>query len=496
MLLSCYRDFFHGKEHDFQRSNIGTLPLRSTPQPDGINPESSDGIEESVMKDLKLLKDVVVVQNRTSQAPGILQQTAKSSDDKNPSQIPPQNDAQMLQDSDSDDEDNQSILPISQSYAVAPAKSVQRKRKAKEPSEPHVASSVVTSRRWLKGVFIEKTRQVDHKQGGKSHAWEAPVDPTQRAPPTSCSPVPQVADGTSSLTLYYNSKERVRRNDLVIRIREPASVDGGQNKHDKLDVYDGPFRISRLPKGIASAIAPKNTEELMSGEQILTPPLERTESDRMKETLVKLDFPTDKQAQRKPNYGWTKLGRLRPVYKIRPETEADCDARTSYYQAEAAGGTRTILNTTFMENETGDVEAAIDVQGVCRVQRGAYVKVTFIASEGLEGDSIYEVEKLRGKRIDRHSRKEYPDEEMTDPRILRYLEEGGQVDKSEVLVVKYLVHWAGWPSEDDTWERAQDNIPVEFVNDYNTLVDDHDVVIAEPPNKRRKSIAKKLIKGA
>lgn len=68
---------------------------------------------------------------------------------------------------------------------------------------------------------------------------------------------------------------------------------------------------------------------------------------------------------------------------------------------------------------------------------------------------------------------EDPVTDGTDPMIQRYLgHEGGYVREGEVLTVKYLVHWAGWPSEDDTWEVGRENIPQNLTEEYDTTTGD------------------------
>ncbi|KAA6409197.1 MAG: hypothetical protein FRX48_06750 [Lasallia pustulata] len=63
--------------------------------------------------------------------------------------------------------------------------------------------------------------------------------------------------------------------------------------------------------------------------------------------------------------------------------------------------------------------------------------------------------------------------DCTDPLILRYLgHECGYVGEDEVLTVKYLVHWAGWPSEDDSWEFGYNNIPQHLKEEYATNMGD------------------------
>src|SRR2546429_3619671 len=49
--------------------------------------------------------------------------------------------------------------------------------------------------------------------------------------------------------LYYKTtKQPIRINDLVIRLREKEDMNGNLEKLDKYDIFDGPWRIVELPK--------------------------------------------------------------------------------------------------------------------------------------------------------------------------------------------------------------------------------------------------------
>ena len=53
-----------------------------------------------------------------------------------------------------------------------------------------------------------------------------------------------------------------------------------------------------------------------------------------------------------------------------------------------------------------------------------------------------------------------------DAEAQQWQKENPRIKKNKVPVVEYLVHWAGWASEDDTWERAQDNLADEVVEGF------------------------------
>ena len=326
----------------------------------------------------------------------------------------------------------------------------------------------------------------------------------------SSSPASQISSAKNNQELRYRSDEALKLNDLVIRIRDLSDMVDGKNKFDKLDVYDGPFQIIELPLSTTITTDIFSDESVNDGERIGSVPSSKAPEpaklkDLQDEKLIKLDFPADSKGE-----PWTKLGRLRPVYRISPSTPPDADARTAYYCSRKPDNTRTLLNT---EHPCGIGDAhANQVLGVCKIQKGAYVKVQYVAAEGPAGDNNFEVEKLRGKRIWRHDRVgDLADEKMDDLAVLQYLNSpDGYLEADEVLVVKYLVHWAGWPSEDDTWERGQDNIPKEFMTAYDTNVrtrpdggveesyalGDIEVINATSPRrskKRRKSVSTKAI---
>ena len=291
--------------------------------------------------------------------------------------------------------------------------------------------------------------------------------------------------------LCYTSSEPVRLNDLVIRIRDPASMKEGANKLNKLDVYDGPFRIIELPKIFdPTSQSFHGFDEQVPNMSKPLPPTQKSGGSAISDIIVKLHFPEKSKA--KP---WTKLSRLRPVNYIHPEVPRDFDAKMAYYWAKSSGQQNVVMNTESMEERTTESR---DDRGVARIQRGAFVKVLYVSAEHADGHGSFEVEKLRAKTITRELRKEFPDEKMDDSNIVRYLKGGGRLGKSEVLVVKYLIHWAGWPSEDDTFERAQDNIPQTLIDEYNAAADlseDEYVEIEratrpEGLRKKRKSEAK------
>ena len=290
---------------------------------------------------------------------------------------------------------------------------------------------------------------------------------------------------TDFMGLRYKSGQPVRLNDLVIRIRDMETIDSGKNKFDKLDIYDGPFRVTEIPED--------DPGKLLIGSQTSGEEVKKDQIRAMQEKLVRLQFPRGTQAN-----SWTKLGRLRPVFRVPLEVSDELDARTTYYWGRDKGIASTIMNTEKMWNEEDDTN---DNRGVCHIQSHTYVKVRYVATDGSDGGDEYEVEKLRGKIIEIHSRRKFPMERMDDPAIVKYFADGNSISEKEVLVVKYLIHWAGWPSEDDTYELAQDNIPQVLIDAYNKCFKPDDIgldtvaqsSLPEHARKRRKSGAKRYV---
>ena len=297
------------------------------------------------------------------------------------------------------------------------------------------------------------------------------------------------SSGTDFVELHYISGQPVRINDLVIRIRDMEDISGGNNKFDKLDIFDGPFRINELPRPLRPLDDP---EGLAIGGQPSNDEDKHDKIKAMQEKLIKLHFPQETKAE-----PWTRLGRLRPVFSVPAEVSDELDARTTYYWSKDKGFERPIMNTENMRIEEDDVS---DTRGVCHIQKRAYVKVNYVTADSSESGDEYEVEKLRGKIIEIHPRENFPEERMDDPAIVDYFARGNTISGKEVLVVKYRIHWAGWPSEDDSYERAHDNIPQAFIDAYNESVgrenQGQDIVVqssrVEPAHKWHKSDVKRF----
>ena len=493
----CEKGFFVDKERIFQQHNMFSVPPRSTSQPEARYNNSSDGLEEGVVDDLNSLGAPAATKRPAFQGPkSLLENTMPQ---------PGHHEAEL-------------VSSVSEQPPDAPQESiklVEKKvdksmnldaKKGKRKLTPLPIRSDVASASEQPNVQPSayeqsaSTDSVSQKSESGSQIVQAvvmrqaipPIDKVALAPDSGPRDRDQQGIGPASrvmswpIGMYFRSGERLRPNDLVIRVRDDTTMADGKNKLDKHDIFDGPFSITEISEPIKTTNPSIDTDPDGSAHEGPTAKLDEDQIVAMREKQVKLNFPKGSVAD-----PWTKLGRLRPVYYVYPEVPDDLEARQWYYWPKSNNNERKIMNT---EEIGGEADEVLNSRGVCCVQKGFYSKVQYVATGGLGVDGAYEMEKLRDKVIERLPHTDFPDEIMDDPNIIRYFkEEGGVVEKSEVLVVKYLVHWAGWPSEDDSYERAQDNIPQSFIDEYEAVAGTY-AEIPEPARKRRKSGAKRYIK--
>ena len=498
----CDRDFFAAKERTFQNHNLFSVPARSTSQGDVLSKHSSDGLDDEVVDDLNSLDALTASIKPAVRASNLLGANSKSQ----------QENSQAGHASDglghSPDVVQESIKlvkrKVDKSKHLAGTKG--KRKLTPAPGSQRSDVLIIVKQATLQCPTEEKqfAKGDSDKQNGKSDAqvMQAVVVSHANPPTAGVTPTPNSGEdgnekrqetGPMSPTInigigmYFRSGERIGINDLVVRVRDDKSMAAGNTKFDKHDIYDGPFRVLEIP-GPIEIIEPstgREPDESKSG--CFASKLDEAQLAAMRQKTVKLHIPKGSLAD-----PWTKLGRLRPVYHVYPEVPDDLEARDWYYWPKFHNQERRIMNTEDMGAEADD--EVLNTRGVCHMQKGFYTKVQYVATGGLESDNTYEVEKLRDKIIERLPRKEFPDELMDDPNIVRYLEEeGGVLEKSEVLVVKYLVHWAGWPSEDDTYERAQENIPQSFIDAYEAVAGTY-ADVPEPARKRRKSQVKRYLR--
>ena len=254
--------------------------------------------------------------------------------------------------------------------------------------------------------------------------------------------------GSHPKELKYSTGEIVRINDAVIRLLSHHELQEWPQISDKLKSYDGPFKIIKIADG------PSSNEDISkaytsAGDK--TPKKSQSNLGNARlhfkpgEGVVKLDFPNGSKA-RTP---WTSLSRLRPVYGINRNDTCGKGVQDHYQKAKKMGEHANISNIILSSpNES---------LYICRLGFGSFIEIPYVAVAALSGSGVVEGE----KKVERLQ------EKRTDPMTVRHLQEQeGHLLENKVLGVQYLVHWAGWPSEDDTWERAHEKIPHQFVDEF------------------------------
>ncbi|KAI9705557.1 MAG: hypothetical protein M1836_006313 [Candelina mexicana] len=318
--------------------------------------------------------------------------------------------------------------------------------------------------------------------------------------------------------LRYRSGQVVAVGDLVVRLRDRDTIAKGRNKHDRNDIFDGPYPIVKVPKCVPSAQRkepqpnegngqlPVNarkkerheeydfyecprgmlgkagsglirTHRKNVGNEEGTEIPSKAEKETMLQTLVKLKFP------KRSTNPWTKLDRLIPVLEFIQEVVSlqgrmVVDTRGDNNKATSLAEVPTIEPETITEHDAQKVlhlpaNSPIRTDheppaGMVKLCKGVHVAVQYVAPYSPASGSHYEVSKLRGKRLRRFRGKEAKglQTDQDDPWIRRYIKSKGSPKQGEVLVAEYLVHWSGWPSECDTWERGEGNIPESFLREY------------------------------
>lgn len=241
----------------------------------------------------------------------------------------------------------------------------------------------------------------------------------------------------TSRKLLYQSGEHVHRHDLVLVLRTDKQIEEG--RFDEGDIFDGPFRIVQLPR---------TSMDLLFDEHADIP----QEQLRRK---IRLDLPKGS------------LGKhFVPICNVRPVFRCNAEALPNLTAEELYTFHRDQEPFTLSDNAKKDPSAIESFTFVSQLTDGHFAKVNYTAPDPLAGDDCYIVSKLRGKRIIRSMASEHEHEPMNDPVILGYLANGGELNECEMLVVQYRVHWAGWSSQDDSWEVAYQNIAAEFVQEW------------------------------
>ncbi|KAI9821667.1 MAG: hypothetical protein M1827_002248 [Pycnora praestabilis] len=308
--------------------------------------------------------------------------------------------------------------------------------------------------------------------------------------------------------LLYKSGQPVVAGDVVVRRRLKEDMQDGCNKSDVYDIFDGPWLVCEIPlggfMGVEEHLYNSDTgieyqkpgystlSKRMSAEsgsatvlqatveaedKALQKVMKRRHSEIMMATLVKLKFPKGTKAN-----PWTTLGRLIPV------TMQSTEIRTPMLSKSGDGGdedfrmsqnlpvqpamnlTRVVNKVLHLGLDPFSDSQDLDV-GVIELGDQKFM-VDYVVPDGVNDDNIYEVDKLRGKRLIRLQGKDAKGEKNSqDPWVSLYSTTKGREKARSVLVAEFLVHWAGWPSEDDSWERGEGNIPVKLIDDYHTKTD-------------------------
>ena len=252
--------------------------------------------------------------------------------------------------------------------------------------------------------------------------------------------------------LRYPSGQIIHPNDLVIRLRDPKKIPA---RYEKLNDFDGPWEILTL----SGWTSPDDCmdQDNQTHKCLLNPP---------HKGCIKLDFPEASAAQDT----CTCISRLRPAYEVSRIDDDEKDIKKRYLAAKA------LSEKTPLE-DTDDVTASRSLDEklyAFHLKDDVYMTVPYIAPEGKDGK--WEIGKVIGKRVYPFRPEDLPDEEVEDdPIIGKFFEgRGRRYHGNMVLVVQYRVHWAGWPAEDDSWERAQDNIPQGFVDQFIATTVPHD----------------------
>ena len=277
--------------------------------------------------------------------------------------------------------------------------------------------------------------------------------------------------------LTYRDGSPVVVNGLVLRLREGDCMERGYEKHDILDVFDGPWRVAEIPKPTQPVV---NLFDSDQDEPVKEFDKKSQHKLILEQKLVKLEFPQSTKAN-----DWTVLARLIPVYSVDPEAPEDCDARLMYHYDQISKRARSCAKAST------EAHRPDNIRGVAKLAKGVYDFVDYVEPSGLHSDDVYEIEKLRGAHLSlHHISDEYPLSRMDteDPFVVQYISVNGDVEDGQVLVARYLIHWAGWPSEDDCWTVGKDNIPAGLIQDYFDIIDQCQKA-AETSGKRVNAIA-------
>ena len=266
--------------------------------------------------------------------------------------------------------------------------------------------------------------------------------------------------------LRYLSNQTIHLNDLVVRLRDASEINRKSGKFDDLDIFDGPWPVVEVPSSAETPAGLFDNGSDVIGEKNSELSRDGTNSGlnflRSKK-LIKLGFPEGSKAE-----PWTSLDRIIPVFEVDADAREASPRQLYDLRKEPRVAHQVVKNDRNEDSEDED-RVLSPIVGVCKIKKDHFVKVSYVESAGPGAGNTFEVEKLRGKKIWLYRKRDFKEDGggEDDSMVKNYLDNEGRVAEDEVLVVKYLVHWAGWPTEDDTWEVGAGNIPSEFMDDYN-----------------------------
>ncbi|KFX98571.1 hypothetical protein V490_02248 [Pseudogymnoascus sp. VKM F-3557] len=293
--------------------------------------------------------------------------------------------------------------------------------------------------------------------------------------------------------LYYQCKSGqdfllpVAVNDEVIRLRTKEEMDDS-GKESKYDIFDGPWIVV----GISETAFPLSSDFFVLEEEEFDAVASRQAKwNKMLTTKIRLKFPEGSKAN-----PWVEISRVLPV--IDPShivtgtpiaSSLEVSTHPSYLKLAdklSAQGVRTLApgsHNSFVKKGSSEItdtlgthgpqgiqplalnshnssstESSWDAAGrelsVVEIRKGKFAVFVHIDHKGIESD-VYEVAKIRQKRLRIYSKAEAKEMEVTqyddDKWVKRLLKEHGGIVQNKIIVDEYLCSWAGWAVEDQTW---------------------------------------------
>lgn len=308
---------------------------------------------------------------------------------------------------------------------------------------------------------------------------------------------PQTSSGEfSDWGLYFRNKSGqdilipLAVNDRVVRLRTKEEKEES-GMHSKFDVFDGPWVITEIRKSPNSL----PQEFFDADEESDTQAFRQIKWKQMMTTKVKLDFPETSKA--KP---WVEISRLLPIVDSGSIVTGEVVPSSStvaqlphFIELAARLGSGAVgedaTNVIVKKRLTDMRDANIDV---VEVRTGKFVAVMDIEPNGIAADS-FEVERIRKKRLRLYTKNDAraPGSEQKDTdnwtsialevcivypsshyiEMLIADQKYGHLVKNRIIIDEYLVHWAGWAVEDQTWEPRSNFAYDDYIQEFDTYQD-------------------------